>query len=237
MNEKQLKTIEAKSQALNQPVTPAHMLAMAVEQGADIDKMTKLMDLQERWEASQAKKQYTEAMSAFRAACPAIRKTRSGHNTKYAGLAETLEQIKPVMAEHGLSHSWKTSQDNGQIKVCCCVTHIGGHSECTELSAGADGSGSKNSVQAIGSTVSYLERYTLFAILGLASTDQDDDGLAAASGGLVTPEQAANITALIEEVGADRGRFLKYLKVEALEQLPANKYDAAIHALEAKRKK
>jgi hypothetical protein len=46
------------------------------------------------------------------------------------------------------------------------------------MEAAADISGSKNQIQAIGSAVTYLERYTLFASYGLASKDQDDDGKA-----------------------------------------------------------
>ena len=153
--------------------TPATLLAMAVEQGADIDKLSKLMDLQERWENNQAKKAYVAALAQFSADAPAIVKTRQAHKTKYAGLSETLTAIKPVMQSNGLSHSWKTSQEGAQITVACIVTHIQGHSEETSLSSGSDTSGSKNDIQAIGSTVSYLERYTLYAILGLASGDDD----------------------------------------------------------------
>tara|TARA_R100000687_G_C6452865_1_gene166170 strand:+ start:1122 stop:1817 length:696 start_codon:yes stop_codon:yes gene_type:complete len=174
---------QERASVVPQAVTPDQMLAIAVEQGADIDKLEKLMALQERWEAGQAKKSYTRALSAFRAECPAIDKTRNGHNTKYAGLAETIEQIKPLLAEHGLSHSWKTSQlDDGRVKVSCSVTHVDGHSESTELAAAPDGSGSKNGIQAIGSAVSYLERYTLYAILGLASKEMDNDGAGADAG-------------------------------------------------------
>jgi hypothetical protein len=56
-----------------------------------------------------------------------------------------------------------------------------GHSERTTLSATADTSGSKNSIQAIGSTVTYLQRYTLLAAVGLAAGG-DDDGQAASPG-------------------------------------------------------
>jgi hypothetical protein len=154
------------------------MLEIAVQQGADIDKLEKLMQLQERWEASNAKKSYVAAMSRFRSECPTIAKTRTGHNTKYAGLSESIDQIKGLLAQCGLSHSWSTTQSEALVTVTCTVTHIDGHSESTQLSGGADTSGSKNSIQAIGSTVSYLQRYTLFSILGLASQDMDTDGQA-----------------------------------------------------------
>ena len=174
-NKAEVATIEKPRQQVA-AVTPAQMLQIAVEQNADLDKLEKLMALQERWDAAQAKKAYVAAMSKFRHECPAIGKTRQGHNTKYAGLAEPIEQIKGILADCGLSHSWSTQQDGHQVKVTCTVTHIDGHSESTSLAAGPDTSGSKNSIQAIGSTVSYLQRYTLFAILGLASQEMDTDG-------------------------------------------------------------
>ena len=159
-------------------ITPVQMLVIAVEQGADIDKLTKLMDLQERWEGNEARKQYTAAMAVFRADCPKIERDQSGHNNKYAGLAGSIEQIKQLMSDCGLSHRWETSQESKDITVKCIVTHKGGHAESTRLTAQPDTSGSKNAIQAIGSTVAYLERYTLFAIMGLASKEMDDDGVA-----------------------------------------------------------
>ena len=181
MNEHQLVQTEQASvpQAHPHAVNPAQMLAVAVEQGADLEKLEKLMDLQERWEAKEAKKSYMSAMSKFRRDCPTITRTRSGHNNKYAGLAESISEIQSLMADCGLSHSWRTDQQDQKITVTCTVTHMDGHSESTALFAVADTTGSKNSIQAIGSTVSYLERYTLYACLGLASAESDDDGIAA----------------------------------------------------------
>jgi len=161
-------------------VTPMSLIQMAVEQNADLDKLEKLMDMRERWEKDEARKAYNRAIAKFRAECPPINKTRQAHNSKYAGLSETVEQIKPYLEDCGLSHSWHTDQSSGVVSVTCKVTHILGHSDETTLSAEPDKSGSKNSIQAIGSTVTYLQRYTLSSILGLASTDDfDDDGNAA----------------------------------------------------------
>ena len=166
-------------------VTPYQLLALAIETKADPDRLDKLMDLQMKWEANQARKAYVSAMALFRSKCPMIEKTRSVDfpgktggqvKYKYAGLSEIIEKIKGLMSECGLSHSWRTTQANGSVSVQCIVTHIDGHSEETSLMAQPDNTGSKNSIQAIASTVSYLERYTLFALLGLASQDMDNDG-------------------------------------------------------------
>jgi len=161
----------------NDPVTPMSLVQMAVEQNADLDKLERLMVMQEKWEANEARKAFNHAIAKFRAECPPIKKTKKAHNSKYAGLSETVEQIKPHLEACGLSYTWHTSQANGCVSVTCKVTHIMGHSDETTLFSDPDTSGSKNSIQSIGSAVSYLQRYTLTSILGLASTDEfDDDG-------------------------------------------------------------
>lgn len=215
-------------------ITPMDMLQIAVEQNADLDKLTKLMDLQERWQATEAKKAYVAAMSDFSAKCPIIDKTRTAHNSKYAGLAETLEQIRELLSECGLSHSWKTTQDNGNISVMCCVTHIEGHQECTSMEAGPDTSGSKNSIQALASTVTYLERYTLSAILGLASKEQDTDGNLPAD--TIDEESQNNILRLIEETSSDTIKFCRAMGIGSIPEMPSAKYLDAVSALERKRK-
>ena len=216
--------------------TPAQLLTIAVDQGADIDKLEKLMDLQMRWEANEAKKAFVEAMAQFRSTVGNISRDRQGHQSKYATLAHTLDSIKDKLSECGLSHTWKTDQqENALITVTCCVTHVQGHQECTSMSGNPDTSGSKNSIQAIGSTVSYLQRYTLYSILGLASTDQDDDG-AGAGAVPIDEHQLANLEAMIDEVDADVPKFLQHFKIDSLSDLPQSKLKGAFAILEKKRK-
>lgn len=170
-------------------VTPMQLLEIAVRRGDDIANLEKLMALQERWEANEAKREFVEALSAFKANPPEILKdkhvryeNKTGGFTEYdhATLGAVAVQIGQGLALQGLSHRWETEQgDQGVIKVSCILTHRRGHSERVWLQGSPDQSGGKNSIQAVGSTVTYLQRYTLFAITGLASRDQDDDGVGA----------------------------------------------------------
>lgn len=224
--------------------SPAALMMEAVSKGMDLDKMSKMLDLQERWEANEARKAYHAAMSAFKAHPPKIQKdkhvkfaTQKGV-TEYdhATLANVTDKISTELSKHGLSAAWLTEQAERLIKVTCTVTHVLGHSESTSISALPDESGGKNSIQAVGSTISYLQRYTLLAITGLATHDMDDDGKSAEETYLSTDQQI-EINDLIRELKADEGRFLSYMKVESVEKIPANKYKVAIAALNAKRKK
>ena len=169
--------------------SPAEIIASAIAGGADLEKLKGLMELQERWEGNEAKKEYHKAMAAFKANPPEINKDKQvSYNTnkgkteyKHASLANVCNKINSELSKHGLSASWTTKQ-NGSIAVTCKITHIKGHSEETTLAAGADATGSKNSIQAIGSTITYLQRYTLLSLTGLATSEQDDDGMASKNG-------------------------------------------------------
>jgi hypothetical protein len=192
-----MKTIEAQSdlpinEALQvSPKTPMEMLAVAVTRGATIDELAKLMDLQERWEKNEARKKFVEAMNAFKTNPPSITKNKtvtygSGDRAtsySHATLDHVCEAVTKGLSEHGISHRWKVDQDKDSIKVTCILTHDMGHSEETTLYGSPDTSGSKNSIQAIGSTVTYLERYTLLAATGLAAANQDNDAQDAGTNG------------------------------------------------------
>lgn len=215
--------------------TPMNMLAQAVERGATIEVLTKLMDLSERWEANQARKAFDEAIAAAKSEIPPIVRSAKGHNDKkYADFAAIASVVDPIISRHGLSYRFRTMQDD-KIRVTCVLSHKAGHSEETTLAGPSDTTGNKNAIQAIGSTLTYLQRYSLVQALGLAAAN-DDDGKAGGNGETVTQEQADNIRDLLEEVGGNRAVFLKYFKVDAVEQIPAAEYGRVIQSLQAKRK-
>ena len=226
-------------------VSPNMLLQMAVQGNADVDKLEKLMELQERHERNEARKAYVVAMSNFRSKCPTITKDQlvsfdtSKGNTSYhhAGLSGTIEQIKDIMTECGLSHSWRTSQHDGQIKVTCILSHIMGHSEETSLECGADTSGGKNTIQALGSTQTYLERYTLFAILGLASAEDNDGAGIEASPGC-NFDEVEDIKCGLAELGStddDEKRFLKKIGASSISEMTKAQYEEGMKLIEAKK--
>lgn len=226
-------------------VTPAQMLQMAVQQGADLDKLEKLMELQERWEASQARKAWVSAMAAFKANPPSIGKNKHVRFTNKAGTVTdywhaTLDNVCDVVAKalssHGLSHRWETQQGDGRIKVTCFITHVGGHSESTSLHSPSDESGGKNAIQGIGSAVTYLQRYTLLALTGLATGEADDDGKSD-DYTRIDQRQLLDLKALIEEVRADVPKLLQYWQIEKLEDINVKAYADVIASVERKRRR
>lgn len=216
----------------------------AADPNVDIDKMQRLLDMQERVLAKRAEQDFVTGLAAFKSVPLEIEKNRrvsyttSKGTTEYdhATLDEITRTINKSLSENGLSYRWKTEQlDDGRIRVTCVLTHIGGHSESTSLMSRADDSGGKNSIQAIGSAVSYLQRYTLLAALGLATGTDDDGAATKEEPKLLSATQVADLKALISEVGADHDNFLRYCKVASLDQIYACNYTTCVAALEARR--
>jgi hypothetical protein len=163
-------------------VTPMSMLQMALAKGTDMDQLTKLMELQERWEANEARKAFSVAFSAFKAESIRIVRNitvKEGPlaGKKHADLFGVVSIVTPLMSKHGLSHSWKLTKDEPTwMEVTCTIRHILGHSESVAMGAAPDNGPGRNAIQARGSAKSYLERYTLLGATGLAAAGQDDDG-------------------------------------------------------------
>lgn len=155
-------------------LTPMAMLSQAVARGAGLEMISKLMDLQERVERGQARRDFDEAIAAAKAEIKPVARNKTGHNDKrYADFAAYAREIDPVLAKFGLHYRFRTHQDD-RVHVTCVLSHRGGHNEENTLSGPPDGSGGKNAIQSIGSTLTYLQRYTLTQALGLAASDDDD---------------------------------------------------------------
>ena len=183
-------------------VLPMSLVQRAFDAG-NLELVERALVLQERWEAAQARKAFNAAMAAVRGELPAIVKNRSvsyggktGTSYRHEDLAGIASQIDPILAKHGLTYRFRTEANGPALKVTCIISHRdGGYSEENSLSAPNDTSGSKNSIQAVGSTQTYLQRYTLKGALGLAASN-DDDGQSHGKGnaGQTQDEPPATIT-------------------------------------------
>lgn len=166
------------------PITPMGLLQIAMSQNADLDKLEKLMQLKREWDADEARKAYDEAMAKFKAHPPRITKNRHVEFGQTAYDHATLDHITDVLTAAlsavGISHRFEVQQQAESITVTCILRHQTGHSERTSLSGPPDKSGSKNPIQAVGSAVTYLQRYSLLASVGMAAAGQDNDGAGAA---------------------------------------------------------
>ena len=185
MDETEAVEVPTEEIALTSEQSPGRLLELAVKQDLDVEKLERLMELQERWATQQAKVAYFSALAKFQAAVPSLAKdsavdftTSKGHtHYKFASLPVIKDAIQPALNEAGLTYRWEfEDREGGRLTATCIITHVDGHAEKTSMSAPADTSGSKNPVQQVGSTMTYLQRYTLIGALGLTTADKDDDG-------------------------------------------------------------
>lgn len=222
-----------------QAITPMAMLDRALSSGRDLETIEKLMALQERWEAGQARKAFNEAFAAFKAEAVTVirnRKVTDGplKGRTYAELVSFVDAATPALSKHGLSASWNITRDEKDwIEVTCTVEHVLGGKKSVPLGGPPDTGGAKNNLQARISTVTYLERATFKAACGLAEQGDDDDGQSAGDGALITDEQAQQIRDLIETTNSDTIKFCRYMKIPSIPEMPAAMFDRAVAALKA----
>lgn len=169
---------ETRQMVLAEGANPmVQLVSMAISNNMDVDK---IIAASERWDANEARKAYMQAMSDFKKNALDIVKNKTVSfgktNYKHATLHHVCDVVTEGLGQYDLSHGWSCTQENGLITVTCKLSHAMGHSETNSITAPKDDSGSKNAIQQIGSTITYLERYTLLAAVGMAARDQDDDG-------------------------------------------------------------
>lgn len=164
------------------PMLPADPMVSMIERiamdpDADLQKLERMLQMREQHEAREAEKAFAAAFAAASAEFPTIPLNGKGHNQKpYATLKDITAKTRPVLSEHGLALTF--SIDVGEsVVVTAKLMHRQGHAETTSIALPRETSGSKNAVQAVGSSQTYGQRYTAQAILGLSlGDDTEDDG-------------------------------------------------------------
>lgn len=220
--------------------TPADLLRLAVAGGADVDKLEKLMALQERWQAGQAKREYVAAMMKFQSLLPTIPKIREVHKAsggllyKFANLDDIMDSIRPIEKECGFMHRFDFApREGGGCKCTCIVTHIGGHSESTTVSIPPTKGMNTNPAQDNGIEMTYGQRYAIIGAYGITTADEDRDANTATRD-TITAEQAKTLKDMIAASATDTERFLGWLGVASLEAIPAARYEDAVRQLNKK---
>ncbi len=202
---------------------------------ADISKLEKMLELQQKWEKNNAKKIFFKAFAQFQKEMPPVVSAKEGYGYDYAPLCDITRTAVPYLSENGLSYRFEHALDGDKVSVTCVITHVDGHSESTQSTASmiesprnSKGGTSMNSLQQIGATVTYLRRYTLTSILGITTADKDSDGrLDNQEGDLISDTQLAELEELIKPFSAQRDKFLDACKVKELRDLPLARFSAA----------
>jgi hypothetical protein len=147
--------------------------------------MEKLLNMQMTIMAKQAEMAYGAAMGRLQKKLPRITKKgriaftdKKGNerDTPYAKYEDIDLVIRPLMLEEGFILDFDTKWGNDGATIYCTISHSEGHTKTSEMRLPLDSSGSKNSLQAMGSTISYGQRYLVKMMLNLIFEDEDNDG-------------------------------------------------------------
>ena len=198
-----------------------------------IERVEQLFKLYTQMDAERARRSYHAAFAQMQPALPAVERKGKSLNGRYARLEDIIGTIMPTLAGHGFGLSFRTSEAASKVIVTCHLSHKDGHSESTEYAFPYDVSGNKNAIQAIASAISYGKRYTMNALLGIATRDEDDDGNAACAGETLDEDQIVTLSNLMKDRGVSLDKFLAGMKIESVSDLPKARFGEAMGRLRA----
>jgi hypothetical protein len=226
------------------------LLALALKQDAPVEALERLIALKERLDGKAAAEAFFAAKADFQRVCPRIHKSSkvdfassTGGRVQYAfaALDSIADTINPLLHERGLSYAWDTSIEGATATVRCTLRHTGGHSETSQfLSPTTSKTPGMSDQQRYGAAVKYAMRWSLIQVLGLVTTDDDNDAAEVDP----TPVSADQLVQIEELLEAKREtvrtpekllpKFLKFMGVEKLAEIRATDYDKAVQALTPK---
>lgn len=227
------------------PITP-HPLAIyqqAVANGATAETLREIFELTKDYEKHEAAKKYAEAIAAFQLECPMVFKGREVHGSKglmysFASYEDIRRVTRPLERKYGITTGFDIKEEGGKL-IGTIRIRVGNYFEDKSFVVPVPKGTITNAAQDYGQGLSYLKRYLYCAALDIVITGEDNDGA-----GLyqkISREQADKINELISRC-ADSGnhvnmpKFLDWLQIEFLDQMPADKYDAVVADLQRKMK-
>lgn len=208
----------------------------------DLDRLERLMQMQERAKLQQHAADFNEALSSVQLELTPIARDSNNPQThsKYASYFAVDKVIRPIYGKHGFRLSFDTGDDGppDHVRVWAILSR-GGHIERYHYDSpitttGIQGKAMMTLTHAKASAITYAKRYLAGMIFNL-STGEDDDGNAASMGNVIDDDQWVVIKSLVDETGANVEAFCKLLKVDSLAQIPARQFDSAVALLKAKK--
>ncbi len=220
--------------------------AASADPKTDVDKLGKLLEMQERFEAGKAEKAFNVAMATIASKLPRIKKNgrifypgkegKQGMDQPYAKYEDIDAGVRPILQAEGLSVSFTSRPIAGAVILICTISHVLGHSRVSEMQLPPDQSGGKNAIQALGSSRAYAKRYLLCDMLNIVTEGADDDGKAT---GYITDAQVDQVNDIIADIGMDPASVSKFLGVmcaKTVREIAAPSFGTAMKLLEQKRR-
>lgn len=247
-----MSAITKREEQVPAPVTDMNSALLAVIERAsrdpsvDIDKLERLLEMQERVHARQAEAAFNQALNSAQAEMRPISTNATNPQTKsrYATFDKLDSALRPIYTKHGFSLSFDEgdSPKPEHVRVICYVSHIGGHSRTYHRDMPADGKGAKGGdvmtkTHAAGAAGSYGARYLLKGIFNVAVGEGDTDGNTNVPTEKASAAQVKSIRDLLNVKGRNEARFIAYVnsncgyEVASLEDIRAADFEAVMKVL------
>ena len=246
-----VQTIETRGELINEMPDQAidsrrqpdyrSLIAIAVENNYDVDKLEKLFELQGQQEAKIALRDFNAALAGFQSECPILPRSKQSDKHSYAPLEVIVPLIRPLLRRWGLSYRFDTAFSDKDVTSTCFISHIGGHTQSSTFTVPVEhplsnqGKPMMNGGQSVASANSYANRYNLKNALGLVEGGEDNDGESIGVQ-FITEKQAASIRDKLAAIDGDEDAFCVWLKIESLEAMPARLHNKALHGISEKTK-
>lgn len=197
---------------------------VARDPSSDPEKLRIVIDLHQSLRQEERERQFAEAMHAAQAQMRQVARNARNNttNSRYATLDKIDEEIRPIYSQHGFSLSFGMPQNTETgVEMVCTVFHTNGLAREYRIGGALDNKGvkgliNKTDIQAVGSTVSYLRKYLVTMIFNIVMSDEDNDGQDTRK---LTAQQAAEIEELLKKSGGEKEKFLRWIGVEAIEDM------------------
>ena len=241
------------------PASALTMMEMAMraasDPATDVAKIKAILDMVLELRAQEAEASFNRALAKLQPGLPIIKKNgrieildkaskEVIQSTKFAKWEDIHAAIMPILNKNGFSLSFRPSVEDGTGKIVTTgvLRHKDGHREEAAITLPHDSSGSKNAVQAVGSTLSYGQRYAAKMLLNFRTEGDDDDAAAADRfegddpNQWITAAQVADLSKLMDDAAVNRERFLDFLKIDTLARLPRSRHAEALSLIAQKKR-
>lgn len=199
----------------------AQIIVAASNPEVDAGKMEAMANLALKLQAHEHEQQFNRDLNAALIEMPVITKAgrieipaKDGQPARVQGRFARFEDlnavVKPILARNNLAITFDLGDEGGKPSCIPVLRHTNGWVwQGRPLSAPIDSSGSKNNTQGVGSTASYLKRYTMCAALNIVVESEDDDGN---GGQILMPNERGNLIFEAAQAAADDGTYQDWFR-------------------------
>ena len=161
-----------------QQPTPMTIISQMVTSGSmDVETVKGLLDIQKSLDLQESIRSFNRDFAMMRSEMPIFKREKQSYTTYYTPLEDIMKLAQPVLSKYGFSASFSTSQiDAKSVSVTCDIMHRDGHSKSTSLIVPVEVvTKGMNSMQALGSAITYGKRYTISGLLNIVTADDKDN--------------------------------------------------------------